>query len=200
MELLIGAAILVSISSAAILAIKRRKARRQGRAGAHGPDENRNLLMLGPDLDSDGLEDPERPLHRCQPGDVIIHDGRDWLVDRVYRLAEGSRRWAECLLMDGDDQAWMLAPDDEEPFLGWAYPMPGAPLDPPSSQVEVQGRVYSLARRGRAVMEPNEGELRFWDYKRPGTARIWHRQEGNEASTYLGQRIPRHMITMLPGS
>ncbi len=197
LELIIGAAIVISGAAAGVMALRRRRAR--GRAGDDG--EAPRLLTSGPDYDGDGVEDVERPLWMCKAEDVIIVDGRDWLVDRAVQLAEGSRRWTEAVLSDGSDEAWLCCPCRDEPFVSWGRPRGEGPLDPPSSQVEVQGRIYSLDRRGRAVADPGGAEVRFWDYTRPGARRVWHRQEGEEAPrTYVGEQVPRHHVSMLPGS
>lgn len=203
LELLIGGAILISgISLVNALRTQRRKARRakveaEQLASHRAPDL---LEQGGYDMDSDGQEDPERPLDRCRPGDVILHDGHDWLVDAVDRLSDGNMGWIECRLSDGNAAAWLRVPIGDDTFAGWGVPVDSAHLNPPSDQVDMQGKIYTLDRRGRAVRAGDQAEIKFWDYTRPGSSRLWHRVEGDEARTYLGERVPMHQISMLPGS
>ena len=194
-SLLLGAAILISISSTAVFVHRKRKARRRR---ADDP------VALLPETAQGAAppEELERPLHRCRPEDVIMCEGQDWMVEEVIHLAEGARKWVEVRLSDGADLAWLMVPEREDPFVGFGRPVELAAMASPGRQVEAQGMIFSMDRQGSAVVEQGPEQLRFWDYERAGAARLWHRQpEGDGgARSVLGERLPRHQIALLPGS
>jgi hypothetical protein len=193
--LLLGAALLLSISTTAVYVHRKRKARRRQ---ADDP------MALLPEMaqGADPPEELERPLHRCRPEDVILCEGQDWMVEEVIHLSEGAREWVECRLSDGSDQAWLVVPEREEPGVGFGRPVELPAMASPGRPVEAQSMIFSMDRQGSAVVEQGPEQIRFWDYERAGAARLWHRvPEGDgPARSVLGERLPRHQITLLPGS
>lgn len=191
---LLGAALLISLSSTAIFIHRKRKKQRA--------EEHSEAVALLPQASAreDSPDALERPLHRCRPEDIILCDGRDWLVEEVSHLAEGARAWVECRLSDGTEQAWLLVTEREEPFVGFAQPLEMAGMDPPGRQVEAESKIFTMDREGSALVDGGPGQVRFWDFQHPGSARLWHRKGPGGARTYIGQRVPRHQITFLPGS
>jgi len=190
---LLGAAILISITSTAVVIHRKRKRRRAEL------ESGKEVAMLPPAVE-DSSDPLERPIERCRPEDIVMLDGRDWLVEEVWKLAEGARTWRECRLSDGADEAWLLCPEREEPFLGFGRPLDLAGMEPPGQQVEADGKIFTMDREGAALMDGGPQQVRFWDFQHPGAARLWHRKGLGGGRTYLGQRVPRHQITFLPGS
>jgi Domain of unknown function (DUF4178) len=157
-----------------------------------------------------------RELSAALPGDVVIHEGRDWIVAGSARLCEGTESWLECRLVDGDDERWMVviegADDYEEvdrqncALLGSPTPDPGVGSQP-SESVEHDGLVYRLARLGSAMAQPSgelaplgAGRWRHWLYERPGDRVAWFRSCDASWIYVFGHRVGLHMLRFLPGA
>jgi hypothetical protein len=199
MEILL--AVLVGSGCAALGAWLIRRRRRGGGAGTGDPASDAPAAP-------ENLAAPARGLGEARPDDVLIHEGRDWIVVGAARLTEGMDAWTECRLEDGDEERWMVfRPDDGDVvLLGVAAPDPGVG-DRPSEALEREGLVYRLARFGRASASVTgaagslaEGELGYWDYERPGDHRAWIRGSGERWLYVFGVRVARHLIRFLPGS
>jgi len=156
-----------------------------------------------------------RDLSAALPGDVVIHEGRDWIVAGRARVAEGMDTWLECRLVDGEAERWMVVVDGSDELddadsrncvlLGRSVPDPGVGASP-SESVEQDGLVYRLSRHGQSRAEV-EGELSplvagrwgHWLYERPGDRVAWFRSCGERWLYVFGQRVGLHMLRFLPG-
>jgi hypothetical protein len=188
MEILL-AVLIGGCAVAGVYALRRRRRRSRGEAATPPPVQERGLGELRPD-------------------DVVIVDGRDWIVKGVARLTEGLDSWIEARLADGGEERWLIVrPDDPDAVL---YGTPGA--DPgvgenPSESLDDRGKVLRLRRHGRAEVKPTgdlgdhfpEGECGYWDYDRPGEDCAWIRGGGQRWIYVFGDRIGRHMTRFLPG-
>mgnify|MGYP002641155346 CR=1 FL=1 len=194
MWFLLGTALIFSISSTAIYMHRMRKKRRLDDADGAPP----RLLTQGGEQE----DDVERPLHRCRPEDIVMCEGQDWLVEEVLHLSEGARAWVDIRLADGSEQAWLVVTVRDDTFVGFGRPVELPAMDAPGRQVEAQGKIFSMDRQGTALLEQGPQHVRFWEYQRPGSARLWHRQgeAGGSTWTFLGERLPSHQVTFLPGS
>ena len=195
MWLVLGAALVFSISSTAVYIHRKRRKRRLEDADPAPP-----LLLT--DGGGPGPEEVERPLHRCRPEDIVMCEGQDWLVEEVFRLSEGARAWVECRLADGSEQAWLVVSERDDAFVGFGRSLELPAMDSPGRQVEARGEIFSMDRQGTALLGQGPEQVRFWDYQRPGSARLWHRQGEAPGSTrsFMGERLPGHQVTFLPGS
>ena len=152
----------------------------------------------------------ERDLDRLRPGDVLVCDGRDYLVDGVAECRDGTRRWWEARLSDAGAEAWVVVEKSPPAWLLLGTPNDRpAPEGDPSSQLDRGTKIFSLDRRGTAKVNPvgDMGEnypvksMDYARYKRAGNDRVWLRRADDDAAwlTVEGEKIPRHMVTLLPG-
>jgi hypothetical protein len=156
-----------------------------------------------------------RDLSGAQPGDVVIHEGRDWIVAGSAQLSEGTERWLECRLVDGEAERWMVVIEGADEYeevdrqncalLGRPAPDPGVGSQP-SESVEHDGLVYRLERLGQATAQTtgelaplSAGRWRHWLYKRPGDRVAWFRSCGESWIYVFGHRVGLHMLRFLPG-
>jgi hypothetical protein len=171
---------------------------RRGRR-ARKPDQARTPDLIAAESEID------RGWSQLRPHDVLIVDGRDYIVREAAVFREGARRWQECSLDDEGAAAWICAEDgDEAVRLGWSVEVSGLGEEPPES-LDHEGQIYRLAGCGQASVERGEGghpyDLRYWDYARPGERRLWlRRREGGPWDVRAGRAIPRHLFELLPGS
>ena len=83
-------------------------------------------------------------------GDVVNHDGRDWIVEGTLRFEQGGFRWAEHRLVDGADSLWLSVEDDEGLELVIWTRVRGSVLEPGPGTLEHSGVTYELDEKGRA--------------------------------------------------
>lgn len=84
-------------------------------------------------------------------GDVVNHDGSDFIVEGTLRFDEGGFVWQEHLLVDGERRLWLSVEDDEGELevIEWRRHK-GLTLQPGAKTIEHEGVSYSLEERGRA--------------------------------------------------
>ena len=198
MECIVAALVIGGCTALGALAVRWR--RRRARATTPQPPEVPPLSIADGAPSSDG-----RGLDGLFPGDVLLHDGMDLIVTGIARLTDGAQSWCECRLEDGERERWLIVPaDDADCVVGQRLP-PDELVGEPSNSLEHAGQIYTLSRYGRASVSL-VGELagglttgddcRYWDYTRPGADRLWIRRTVG----FAGQRVPRHLLTLLPGS
>ena len=197
MECIVAALVIGGCTALGALAVRWR--RRRARAATPSPPGAPPLVPdCAPTSDGRGLDE-------LFPGDVVLHDGMDLIVTGIGNLADGPQRWCECRLEDGERERWLIVRDDDSQHVVVGQRLPPDELaGEPSNSLEHAGQIYTLSRCGHAsVSSVGElagalatGDCRYWDYSRPGADRLWIRH----ATGFAGQRVPRHLITLLPGS
>jgi len=154
---------------------------------------------------------PEEPrgLEDLRPADVLVHDRTDLIVSGVARFVEGAELWQECRAEGDAGERWLVVRPSDPEFL-WIGARKADVLSgtPPPASLEHEGKIYQLERVGRASVTA-AGELggsisafecHYWDYSRPGADRLWIRRGPSGCSTFQGQRVKRHLVSLLPGS
>jgi hypothetical protein len=152
---------------------------------------------------------PERGLDHLELADVLLFDGADLLVVGLARFSEGASSWVECLIDHDGQERWLVLRDDDPDFLRLGQPV----SDPgfgghPSEAIELEGQIFDLQRRGQVTISsqgrfldaPPLTQAQYWDYRRPGSDRLWVRSVGETWIFVRGQQIKRHLVTFLPGS
>src|SRR5215213_5631641 len=105
-------------------------------------------------------------------GDVVNHEGRDWIVEGTLHFNQGGFRWDEHRLVDGTDSLWLSVEDDEGIELVIWTRLRGAALEPGPGTLEHGGVTYELDERGKAnytsegtTGAPGGGKAEFADYE-----------------------------------
>ena len=182
MELLIAALI-----SGAFVAMTLRLVRR-----------NRARLAPGaaPRLLTDG-----RGLEALEPQDVLSVEGADYIVAQVWSFSGSGQQWREARVEDASLQRWVVVGlDDAEGLLfGREIELLGLTAEP-SESFEFEGQVYQLVRHGTAERLDPRTPVRFWEYARPGDARLWVRELDQARRAFAGQRVACRQVEFLPGS
>lgn len=152
----------------------------------------------------------DRGLDELQPGDVLTHEGADYLVTGVARLTEADVGWIECRLEDAGQEAWVIvhAGDPDGVVVGHRVADLVVAGDRPSESLDHRGEVFRLESHGRASAEVSgelerglaPGECRYWNYRRPGDGRVWLRRVEERWVAFAGARTRRHLVGFLPGS
>lgn len=188
MEWLLTTLIAAGLASAGILAFRKRK------VTAH--------------TDSWRSKVEERDLGNLHAGDVLLHEGKDLIIASVACFSQGRARWQECCFDERHGEQWMaVRPDDpEHVLLGRRVRELSLGQKPPGS-LEHEDKIYRLGKRGEAQVElkgaPPEdlaaGRCRYWRYSRPGVDCLWIYRGGERQLIIAGQRVKRHMVTLIPG-
>jgi hypothetical protein len=139
-------------------------------------------------------------------GDVVNHDGRDWIVEGTLRFEQGGFRWAEHRLVDGTDSLWLSVEDDEGIELVIWERLRGATLEPGPGSLEHGGVTYELDERGKAnytsegvTGASGGGKAEFADYMR-GDERLSFERYGDDGGWEIsvGTVISEHALDIYP--
>jgi len=153
---------------------------------------------------------PDHPLagdvRALSVGDVVNHDGSDFLVDGTLRFDQGGFTWQEHLLADGDRRLWLSVEDDEGlEVCEWTRArVPG--LEPGKAELQHDGVTYELDERGSAAYTsegrtgaPASGRAEFADYV-AGERRLSFERYGTEGEWEVstGRVIPDGALDIFP--
>jgi Domain of unknown function (DUF4178) len=153
------------------------------------------------------LPEPERTIHNLQPGDVVSHLGTDYLVEGVLTLNDDGRVTRLYRMADGGRVKWLAArPGDDRPLL---LEEPGAiavEANGPESLLH-RGLPYRLAARetahaaaaGDVGRDRGAPRLNVFEYSGAGDARVLALAWTDRVEAFAGERIPAHLLEILPG-
>ena len=146
----------------------------------------------------------ERGPRHLRTGDVVTHLGRDFLVEGVVQLEDGSHRRRLARLVDRDDVLWLLA--DEQELVLLKPDASETPPTPPPDTLVLGGETFRLrdVGSGRAGRHGDVGarstdKCRFWRYSGPGGRRAWL-DEFKDLELLVGDVVPEQLLEVLPGS
>lgn len=159
----------------------------------------------------------ERGLDDLRVGDVVQHDGKDFLVEGVLAYDEDGHDWAAARLVDADDERWLVVGMER---IGAAalrlcridreLEVSGYPPDFLTSA----GNRYKLDKRGTAsvrasgdagVVDPAAApgsvqRCRWWRYEAPGGHGLIVEQWGASFRVLRGTAIAASELDLMPGS
>lgn len=139
-------------------------------------------------------------------GDVVNHEGRDYIVEGTLRFDQGGFRWEEHRLVDGPDSLWLSVEDDEGLEIVVWERLRGAALEPGPGSLEHGGVSYDLDERGRANFTsegvtgaPGGGKAEFADYAH-GDHRLSFERYGDDGGWEIsvGRVISEHALDIYP--
>jgi hypothetical protein len=139
-------------------------------------------------------------------GDVVNHDGHDWIVEGTLRFEQGGFRWAEHRLVDGTDSLWLSVEDDEGIELILWERLRGATLEPGPGTLEHGGVAYELDERGKAnytsegvTGATGGGKAEFADYVKGDERLSFERYgDGGGWEISVGRVISEHALDIYP--
>jgi hypothetical protein len=193
-----------------------------GAAAYVGVRNARGSELAGkPDLKqlTDGAPDKllVRTVRDLRVGDVVTHDGREYLVEGAIHYDEAGHRWVAGRLVDIDAEKWLLV-GMERAGADTVRIADIADIEvsgyPPETMV-VDGTRYNLDKRGTATAKAS-GETdvldstnlssnsvqrcRWWRYEGTGGKCLIIEQWGDAFRTLRGETIRISDLEMLPGS
>ena len=201
MEIFIAVALASGIAAAAGYVWRRRK---KSKAGEAGGDQETAAADVPPQLP----ERAEAGLDNLRPDDVVMVEGRDFIVAGVARVAEPAAPYSrECRLDDAGDEAWLVVCGGDKWVL-YGSRVELTVSNPPSELLDYQGKVFRLEHRGQVTFAKVAGDMGelptdqcgYWEYTQPGSDRLWLRKGGDRFWAFVGQRLRAHEVTVLPGS
>ncbi len=200
MEILIAVALASGIAAAAGYVWRKRKKGKAAAAGGEGGGADAPKQL--PERTDPGLDD-------LRPDDVIMVEGRDFIVAGVARVAEPSAPYSrECRLDDAGDEAWLVVCGSDAAWVLYGSPVEMTVSDPPSELLDHHGEVFRMEHRGQLTYAEVTGDMgdlptdkcSYWEYTQPGADRLWLRRAGARFLVFVGQRLRGHEVTVLPGS
>ena len=140
-------------------------------------------------------------------GDVVNHDGSDFIVEGTLRFVEGGFRWEEHLLVDGERRLWLSVEEDEGGLrvVEWRR-VPAAGLEPGPGRLEHEGVTYVLEERGTAdytsegqTGAPASGRAEYADYSADERRLAFERYSVDGSwEISVGRVIAPHMLDIYP--
>ena len=154
------------------------------------------------------VEPPEAgSVQALRVGDVVNHDGSDFIVEGTLRFVEGGFRWEEHLLVDGVRRLWLSVEEDEGGLevVEWER-RPAAGIEPGPDRLEYEGVTYVLQERGTAdytsegkTGAPASGRAEYADYtaddRRLGFERY---STGGSWEVATGRPLSPHLLDIYP--
>ena len=149
----------------------------------------------------------ERTLFDLQLGDIVQHEGTDWVVEGQLTYDEKGFQWYEYLLQDGDRHRWLAVEEDDRVDVQLLETVTSIDIsaDPPQ-ELTVEGRVYRLVDSGTARMSrkgrldrPNAETCRYYDYDGPDNKVLSIEDWDGDIEVTVGDRISPRSLTILPG-
>ena len=149
---------------------------------------------------------PSSGVHTLKLGDVVNHDGADWIVEGTIRLVQDGFVWQEHRLVDGERSLWLSVEDDEGLEVVVWERAPETGLEPGAEQLSHEGVSYELEERGKAdftaegsTATATSGRAEFVDYA-AGEKRLSFERYGEDAGweVGLGIVISEHALDIYP--
>jgi uncharacterized protein DUF4178 len=141
-----------------------------------------------------------------RPGDVVMFESRDWIVEGTVRFDEGGFTWAEHRLVDGGDSIWLSVEDDDGLEVVVWERVTGVALEPGAATLAHGGVDYALDERGRASFTsegatgaPGGGRMEYADYE-AGDRRLAFERYSEDSSWEIsvGRVVPEHALDIYP--
>jgi hypothetical protein len=205
MEVLIVIIALLLVAGGVAVFMRGRSRERVGGGGGGSGGERRPA-----GLQAGAAAQPQRSdVRSLRVGDVVNHEGGDFIVEGTLRLEQGGFRWAEHRLVDGPRSLWLSVEDDEGlECVIWDRGR-GIELEPGPRSLTHDGVAYELEERGKAnytaegsTGTAQSGRLEFADYA-AGEKRLSFERFGDDADSGwevgVGQVISEHMLDIYPG-
>jgi hypothetical protein len=169
-------------------------------------------LSVGRNAKLKGKAATERTLYTLQIGDVVQYQGRDWILETVYRYQQDKFEWIEYLLRDNDDAAWLVVVEDDWLEVSWLTPVPEDQLRielPPPRYIDYEGISYSLREKGEANystegrVNNQEGSCVFYDYQTKEGLKLsleeYDSAKDGGLDINVGRKINSLDLSLLPG-
>ena len=154
----------------------------------------------------------ERTLFTLQIGDVVQYQGRDWIVETIYRYQQDQFEWIEYLLRDNYDVAWLVVVEDDWLEVSWLTPVDEEQLHiklPPPRYINHEGTYYSLRERGEARYSTEgrannqAGSCLFYDYEAKDglvlSLEVYDSKNEGGLDINAGEKIDSRDLSLLPG-
>ncbi len=171
------------------------------------PVEEKKLLL--------GAAPRERTEVDLRRGDIIQHEGRDFLVEGVVRYDEDGHRWLAGRVVDGTDERWLWVDPDQRPglkFLQIAREIDASGMPP--EVLLARGLRFSFHKRGNAnaSFDGSLGDLakargdgsvircQFWLYRAAGDDTLIVERWGDLTRVLIGTDVLPGILEFLPGS
>jgi hypothetical protein len=147
-------------------------------------------------------------------GDVLVVEGGyggegDFIVEGVLRLREGAASTVVVVAVDGARTRWLVGDPAQTSWM-WVEPIDGHGLrgEPPRQLVLGEARrTYALERRGQAAVaatgatgRPAGHRVATFAFTAEARAVAWVERWGTDVLVGVGEVIPAHAVSFLPGS
>ncbi len=123
---------------------------------------------------------------RLKVGDVVHHEGRDYLVRGTLAFDQDGFVWHEHFLDDTTTRRWLSVEDDEELEIVLWEAVTAPELAPGADRITHDGVTYTLEERGQATFRAEgttgtapAGRVEYYDYT-AGAERLSFERYGGE--------------------
>ncbi|MEM9804288.1 MAG: DUF4178 domain-containing protein [Cyanobacteria bacterium P01_D01_bin.56] len=150
----------------------------------------------------------QRTLFDLQLGDIVQHQGIDWVVEGQMIYEQDGFTWQEYLLQDGGKRVWLSVEEDDWLEVALMEPTKALTISTPEppKEIEFQGETYHCTESGtaqmtriRASQRPTVEQCRFFDYEGPGEKLLSIENWSGDFEVTVGRAIQPQTITILPG-
>jgi hypothetical protein len=170
----------------------------------------RKKAAAEPGLLKDPLRKDARGIdpRRIKVGDVVAHEGRDFLVRGTLSFDQDGFRWQEHHLDDTSVRRWLSVEDDEELELVLWHAVDGLGLEPGADEVTHDGVAFRRDEHGTATFAAAgstgtapAGTVEYYDYA-AGDRRLSFERYGSieEWEVGVGEVVNERSLDIYPTS
>lgn len=150
------------------------------------------------------LAAPERTLATLEPGDIVEHLGTDWLVEGTLALADERRSTRLYRLTDGAVERFLFTtPAEADPALLERIDLEigAAPerLEHQGARFSRSSRASGAVTRAGSFSRKGSGERAIVVAYAAGEKRLVLLEWIDRTEAFLGERVPAHLLELLPG-
>ena len=165
-----------------------------------------------PALPQRSPQDEQRALHgdvrKLAPGDVVAHDGTDFIIDRTMHFDEDGFTWKEHLLTDpvAGRKMWLGVEDDDGLEVTLWERVSGVTLEPGPGSLDHDGVTYRREEQGSARFRVEEtggttgeeGTMQFADYSAGDRLLAFEKYGTGSWEVSTGHVVSEHALDVYP--
>ncbi len=161
----------------------------------------------------------ERGFSDLRVGDVVMHDGKDYIVEGLIRYDEAGHDWSMARIVDAETSRWLLVGLERTGGSSKRFLEPTTEVELagyPPELIMIGDERYNFDKRGTATtsLEGDTGSLggssqansgaahrcRWWSYSAAGPNALLVEQWGDDYRVLIGAAVSDSDIEMMPGS
>lgn len=163
--------------------------------------------LLGSTAKPKELPSLKRNIFNLQIGDIVQHEGSDWVVEGQLTFNEDGYIWIDYILRDQDFVRWLSVEEEDRVEVCWMEPIADLEISRnPPAHLTYAGHTYHRGNSGTArmtqlgaVLNKQGQTCRYYDYSGPDDRVLSVEDWNGDIEITAGRKIRPSSLTFLPG-